>query len=106
MSQVVEALFVSDLHLGSKQSNVDKIISLLDSYTPKHLFLVGDIIHGWVLNLKWNPKHSMVLNKIDYLSKNGTKVIWIPGNHDCCLSVCVWSDRHVLDAFFCRAHAS
>jgi hypothetical protein len=82
MSQVVEALFVSDLHLGSKQSNVDKIISLLDDYIPKHLFLVGDIIHGWILNLKWNPKHSIVLNRIDYLSKNGTKVIWIPGNHD------------------------
>ena len=82
MSEVVDALFVSDLHLGSKHSNVDKIISLLDSYAPKHLFLVGDIIHGWVLNLKWNSKHSMVLNRINYLSNNGTKVIWIPGNHD------------------------
>jgi UDP-2,3-diacylglucosamine pyrophosphatase LpxH len=82
MSEIVEALFVSDLHLGSKQSNVDKIISLLDDYTPKHLFLVGDIIHGWILNLKWNTKHSMVLDRIKYLSNNGTKVIWIPGNHD------------------------
>lgn len=82
MSKVIEALFVSDLHLGSKDSNVDKIISLLDDYTPKHLFLVGDIIHGWILNLKWNSKHSMVLNRIKFLSDNGTKVIWVPGNHD------------------------
>jgi UDP-2,3-diacylglucosamine pyrophosphatase LpxH len=82
MSKVIDALFVSDLHLGSEDSNVDKIISLLDDYTPKHLFLVGDIIHGWILNLKWNSKHSMILNRIKFLSDNGTKVIWIPGNHD------------------------
>jgi UDP-2,3-diacylglucosamine pyrophosphatase LpxH len=82
MTQVVEALFVSDLHLGSKHSNVDKIISLLDDYTPKNLFLVGDIIDGWILSLKWNAKHSMVIDKIKHLSNNGTKVIWIPGNHD------------------------
>jgi UDP-2,3-diacylglucosamine pyrophosphatase LpxH len=82
MSQVVEALFVSDLHLGSKHSNVDKIISLLDSYIPNNLFLVGDIIDGWILSLKWNTKHSMVLDRIKHLSNNGTKVIWIPGNHD------------------------
>lgn len=82
MSQVVDALFVSDLHLGSKHSNVDKIISLLDDYTPKNLFLVGDIIDGWILSLKWNSKHSMVIDKIKDLSNNGTKVIWIPGNHD------------------------
>lgn len=82
MSQVIEALFVSDLHLGSKHCNVDKIISLLDDYTPKNLFLVGDIIHGGILNLKWNTKHSIVFDRIIHLSNNGTKVIWIPGNHD------------------------
>ena len=82
MSQVVEALFVSDLHLGSKHSNVDKIITLLDDYIPNNLFLVGDIIDGWILSLKWNDKHSTVLDRIKHLSNNGTKVIWIPGNHD------------------------
>jgi UDP-2,3-diacylglucosamine pyrophosphatase LpxH len=80
----VEALFISDVHLGSKGSNADEVLEILKTYQPKHLFLVGDIIDGWLLKRKfrWPQSHTNVLRKILSHSKNGCKVIYIPGNHD------------------------
>ncbi len=80
----VEALFISDVHLGSKGSNANDVLEILKAYQPKHLFLVGDIIDGWLLKRKfrWPQSHTNVLRKILSHSKNGCKVIYIPGNHD------------------------
>jgi UDP-2,3-diacylglucosamine pyrophosphatase LpxH len=80
----VEALFISDVHLGSKGSNADDVLEILKKYEPKYLFLVGDIIDGWLLKrrFRWPQSHTNVLRKILSYSKNGTKVIYIPGNHD------------------------
>lgn len=80
----IEALFISDVHLGSKGSNADEVLNVLKQYQPEYLFLVGDIIDGWLLKRKfrWPQSHTNVLRKILSYSKNGTKVIYIPGNHD------------------------
>ena len=80
----IQALFISDVHLGTKGSNADKVLEILKQYQPEHLFLVGDIIDGWLLKRKfrWPQSHTNVLRKILSYSKNGTKVIYIPGNHD------------------------
>jgi UDP-2,3-diacylglucosamine pyrophosphatase LpxH len=80
----IEALFISDVHLGSKGSNADQVLEVLKKYQPDHLFLVGDIIDGWLLKRKfrWPQSHTNVLRKILSYSKNGTRVIYLPGNHD------------------------
>jgi UDP-2,3-diacylglucosamine pyrophosphatase LpxH len=80
----IEALFISDVHLGSKGSNANEVLNVLKQYQPETLFLVGDIIDGWLLKRKfrWPQSHTNVLRKILSYSKNGTKVIYIPGNHD------------------------
>jgi UDP-2,3-diacylglucosamine pyrophosphatase LpxH len=80
----IEALFISDVHLGSKGSNAEQVLNVLKQYQPNYLFLVGDIIDGWLLKRKfrWPQSHTNVLRKIMSYSKNGTKVIYIPGNHD------------------------
>ena len=80
----IEALFISDVHLGSKGSNANEVLTILKQYQPEYLFLVGDIIDGWLLKRKfrWPQSHTNVLRKILSYSKNGTKVIYIPGNHD------------------------
>jgi UDP-2,3-diacylglucosamine pyrophosphatase LpxH len=84
MGMKIEALFISDVHLGSKGSNATEVLNILKQYEPQYLFLVGDIIDGWLLKRKfrWPQSHTNVLRKILSYSKNGTKVIYIPGNHD------------------------
>jgi UDP-2,3-diacylglucosamine pyrophosphatase LpxH len=80
----IEALFLSDIHLGTKGSNADGVVDILKQFNPKYLFLVGDIIDGWMLKRKfrWSQSHTNVIRKMLSYSKNGTKIIYIPGNHD------------------------
>lgn len=80
----VEALFISDVHLGSKGCNAEQVLETLKRYEPEHLFLVGDIVDGWLLKKRfyWPQSHTNVLRKILSYSKKGTKVIYVPGNHD------------------------
>jgi len=80
----VDALFISDVHLGSKGCNADKLLDTLKEYNPTHLFLVGDIIDGWLLKKRnyWTQDYINILRKILSLSKKGTQVIYITGNHD------------------------
>jgi UDP-2,3-diacylglucosamine pyrophosphatase LpxH len=84
MGMKIEALFISDVHLGSKGSNANDVLTILKQYQPETLFLVGDIIDGWLLKRKfrWPQSHTNVIRKIMSYSKNGTRVIYIPGNHD------------------------
>lgn len=84
MGMKIQALFISDVHLGSKGSNATEVLEVLKMYQPEYLFLVGDIIDGWLLKRKfrWPQSHTNVIRKIMSHSKNGTKVIYIPGNHD------------------------
>ncbi|MEY2972601.1 MAG: hypothetical protein RI886_378, partial [Pseudomonadota bacterium] len=79
-----KAIFLSDIHLGSKGCQADLLLNFLKQYEPKKLFLVGDIIDCWRLKSKlyWPQSHSDVLRKFLTFAKNGTKVHFVTGNHD------------------------
>ena len=78
-----QAIIVSDLHLGTKDSKVDEFLEFLEEHPTDLLILNGDIIDGWALNRgsKWKKKHTKVISKLLQLS-NKIQVIWIRGNHD------------------------
>lgn len=78
-----KAVFISDVHLGTKGCKANKLHKFLDSFTADTLFLVGDIIDGWALRRKhyWPKSHTEVIRRILKLSEK-TKVVYIPGNHD------------------------
>jgi UDP-2,3-diacylglucosamine pyrophosphatase LpxH len=84
MSQKINALFLSDIHLGSKGCNSKEVLEVLKMYQPKKLFLVGDIIDGWLLKKRiyWTQDYIKLIRKILNYSKNGTDVIYVTGNHD------------------------
>ena len=80
----IDSLFISDVHLGSKGSNADYLRKVLKDYKFKKLFIVGDFIDGWLLKKRhhWPDNHTKVLKKILSLSKKGTEINYITGNHD------------------------
>jgi len=79
-----KTIIMSDLHLGARQSQTDKIISFLDNNTTEKLILNGDIIDGWALkgNGKWTKDCTKIFRKFMKMSEKNTKVIYIRGNHD------------------------
>ncbi len=48
------------------------------------LYLVGDIVDGWRLTRSWfwHRSHNAVIDEILRKVQGGTRVIYIPGNHD------------------------
>lgn len=77
-------VFVSDVHLGTRDCRADLLAEFLRNLTCQRLYLVGDIIDGWKLKRSWfwNSHHDDVLNLILRMGRSGTEIIYIPGNHD------------------------
>lgn len=76
-------LVLSDLHLGSSDSNPKKLLKFLKSHTFDNLILNGDIIDGWKIKRggSLRGKEIDVLKYIIKLSKK-INVVYVRGNHD------------------------
>jgi len=75
---------MSDLHLGARQSQTDKVLKFLEENESETLILNGDIIDGWALKSggKWKSECTKIFRKFMKRSEKGTKVVYIRGNHD------------------------
>jgi UDP-2,3-diacylglucosamine pyrophosphatase LpxH len=78
------AIFISDIHLGTRGCQADMLLHFLKHTESEYLYLVGDIIDGWRLRRSWywQQSHNDVIQKVLRKARKGTKVIYIPGNHD------------------------
>jgi len=77
-------VWVSDTHLGTRGCRADLLLEFLRSFEAETLYLVGDIIDGWRLRKSWYwaPAHSEVVHEILAKARRGTRVVYVPGNHD------------------------
>jgi UDP-2,3-diacylglucosamine pyrophosphatase LpxH len=77
-------IFVSDVHLGTRGCKADLLADFLAVNSCETLYLVGDIVDGWQLERRWywNPAQTRVVQEILRKVEEGTRVIYIPGNHD------------------------
>jgi UDP-2,3-diacylglucosamine pyrophosphatase LpxH len=77
-------LFISDVHLGARGSQADKLLDFLRTHDADTIYLVGDIVDGWALksNWFWPQSHNDFVQKMLRKARKGAKVIYIPGNHD------------------------
>ena len=78
------AIFLSDIHLGTKGCQTERLIGFLKAHDCETLYLVGDIIDGWRLKstFYWPQSHNNVLRRLFTLMKRGTRVVFVTGNHD------------------------
>jgi len=77
-------VFISDLHLGTPGCQANALLDFLKSVECDTLFLVGDIIDCWQLRRSWYwpQAHNDVVQKLLRKARKGTRVIFVPGNHD------------------------
>ena len=77
-------IWISDVHLGTRGCNADMLIDFLDHVDSYHLYGVGDLIDGWRLKKRfyWPASHNDVVWRLMKRAKRGTRVTYIPGNHD------------------------
>ena len=80
----LRTVFISDIHLGFKGCSADLLLDFLHHVEMDYLFLVGDIVDVWSMkkSMFWPQAHNNVVRTILGKAKRGTKVIFVPGNHD------------------------
>jgi UDP-2,3-diacylglucosamine pyrophosphatase LpxH len=80
----LRSVFLSDVHLGSRDCRARELLEFLGSIEVDHLYLVGDIVDLWSLrkSFYWPQEHNEVLRAILGMAREGTEVTYIPGNHD------------------------
>jgi UDP-2,3-diacylglucosamine pyrophosphatase LpxH len=82
--QRYRALFLSDVHLGARGCQADKLLDFLRCHEADTIYLVGDIVDGWALRSGWYwpQEHNDVVQKLLRKARKGARMVYVPGNHD------------------------
>ncbi len=77
-------IWISDTHLGTRGCKAEFLLDFLRHTRADKIYLVGDIIDGWRLKRSWywNDAQTAVIQEILKRTREGTEVIYVPGNHD------------------------
>lgn len=80
----LRTIWISDVHLGTAGCQAGLLSDYLHSVECDTLYLVGDIVDGWRLRKGWYwpDQHNEVIRRVLKMAHRGTRVIYIPGNHD------------------------
>ena len=77
-------IFISDTHLGTRGCKAEALADFLAHNDCDTLYMVGDIVDGWQMKRKWfwTPAQTQVVQEVLRKVDAGTRVIFVPGNHD------------------------
>jgi UDP-2,3-diacylglucosamine pyrophosphatase LpxH len=84
MATRVRAIFLSDIHLGTRGCQAERLLDFLREHEADYIFLVGDIIDFWAMSrgIHWTAAQNTVVQKFLRRARHGEKIFLIPGNHD------------------------
>jgi len=81
----VRSIFLSDIHLGTRACEAERLLSFLRQHDSEYLFLVGDIVDFWAMGRRgvyWTAAMNTVVQKVLKRARAGVQVVLVPGNHD------------------------
>ncbi|MDK8463981.1 UDP-2,3-diacylglucosamine diphosphatase [Marinobacter sp. SS13-12] len=78
------SVFISDVHLGSADCQAEYLLDFLDNISCDTLYLVGDIVDLIAMQRRvhFPESHQAVVRRFMAIANAGTRVIYVPGNHD------------------------
>jgi hypothetical protein len=83
-TRLCRTIFLSDVHLGTRGCQSHLLLDFLRQHDAETIYLVGDIVDGWRLRRAWYwpQEHNDVVQKLLRKARKGTRVVYVPGNHD------------------------
>ncbi len=95
MSRTHRSLFLSDLHLGSRRCQAERLLNWLAPVEVEHLYLVGDVVDRWdrTGSDRWPAAHRDVWEELDRRARGGSRLTFVLGNHDGSFPR-AWRDRN------------
>ena len=85
MKNKYRSIFISDIHLGTKDCKAEILCDFLKYNSANTIYLVGDIVDGWKIQKnkwKWKKSHTNVIRNLLNHSKKGSRIVYVAGNHD------------------------
>ena len=84
MGQEYRSIWISDVHLGTRACRAEFLLDFYRHHESEYLYLVGDIVDGWQFTKGWywDQSHNDVIQKTLRKARKGTRVVYVPGNHD------------------------
>ena len=85
MDKTYRSIFISDVHLGTKDCKAGHLNNFLKHNSCETLYLVGDIIDAWKIKQnkwRWKQSHTNVVRRILGHAKRDTRIVYVLGNHD------------------------
>ena len=81
---IYRSIWISDIHLGTRRAQTLLLLDFLRNTESTWLYVVGDLVDNWSLQKSWywDQAHNDVIQKLLRKARKGTRVIYIPGNHD------------------------
>lgn len=80
----VRAIFISDLHLGTRHCQAERLLEFLREYASDYLNLLGDVFDLGAMRRgsHWSPAQNTVVQKLLKRARHGVRGVLVPGNHD------------------------
>lgn len=81
---ICRAIFLSDIHLGSKDCQSAYLLSFLQQSQAQQIYLLGDIVDLWAMQrqVHWRDSDNQLIRLLLEKAEQGVDVIYVPGNHD------------------------
>jgi UDP-2,3-diacylglucosamine pyrophosphatase LpxH len=72
------------VHLGTRTSQASALLDFLKCHDADTIYLVGDIVDFWKVRRgpHWPQSHNDVVQKLLRKVRQGSRIVFIPGNHD------------------------
>lgn len=80
----VRSLFLSDIHLGTRACQAERLLDFLREHSSEQTYLIGDIVDFWAMHrgVYWTQAQNTVVQKLLRRARHGERIVFIPGNHD------------------------
>ena len=80
----VRTVFLSDIHLGTRACQAERLLAFLREHPAEELYLIGDVVDFWAMKrgVYWDAAQNTVVQKVLRRARHGERVVFIPGNHD------------------------
>ena len=84
IAQQYRTIWISDTHLGTRGCKADYLLDFLRRTDARTIYLAGDIVDGWRLRKSWYwpQSHNDIVQEMLRKVRAGTRIIYVPGNHD------------------------
>jgi UDP-2,3-diacylglucosamine pyrophosphatase LpxH len=85
MSRIVRSIFISDVHLGTRACQAERLLEFLKAHESEQLFLIGDIVDFWAMRRRgvyWSEAQNTLVQKVLRRARHDVQVVFVPGNHD------------------------